>query len=249
VIAHAAHPSDELLSAYLDGELAERQVETVEDHLAACPGCRTRLDGLRRVVRALGRLERAAPPQVLQQRVERRVALAGRQAGFLERLEDGLRGLSLESPMVVTFAVVLTLVTMVYVVSSGVARLQGDGAPASGAARSGEPLVGTVVVRQVAGRDLVRRGDAWVEVDALGEAVRSVPLDSEAGRDLAQRHPWVARLLGEPVPGGAVAGEGTAGEGTAGAATDAAGLETAQAVIFRVDDGFVELCRSCPPAS
>lgn len=228
--AHALHVDDDLLSAYLDGELPARQTEQVEEHLAACPGCRTRLDGLRRVVGALGRLERAAPPQVLAQRVERRVALAGRQAGLFERLEGNLRGLSLDSPMVVTFAVVLALATMVYMVAHGVARQTQTGDDAT-AVRPAEPVRGSIAVTEIGGRAMVRRGDAWVEVDALGELPRAVPLDSDAGRELAGRHPWAAGLLA------------TEGDGDG----EAAGTVGAEAVIFRDGGEVVSLCRVCPP--
>lgn len=232
MIAQAIHLDDDLLSAYLDGELPERQAETVESHLTDCPGCRARLDGLRRVVHALGRLERAAPPQVLAQRVERRIALAEGQSGLFERLESNLRGLSLESPMVVTFAVVLALATMVYLVSHGVARQQGDAAAPT--AQPAEPVRGSIAVTQVDGHSLVRRGNAWVEVAALGEIARPVPLDSEAGRELAGRHPWAAGLLGLAV-------EGSAHEAMP---VDASG--DAEAVVLRDGDGVVNLCRRCP---
>jgi hypothetical protein len=223
VTARAVHFDDDLLSAFLDGELPVHEAETVESHLASCAGCRARLDGLRRVVHALGRLERAAPPQVLAQRVERRVALAERQTSLVERLESNLRGLSLESPMVVTFAIVLALATMVYLVAHGVARQQESGAPATEAPRPAEAVRGTIPVTEVGGHALVHRGNAWVEVDALGEVARPVPLDSEAGRELADRHPWAADLLSVAEDGGG-----------------------AEAVVLRDGDDVVSLCRRCP---
>jgi len=177
-------------------------------------------------VHALGRLERAAPPQVLAQRVERRIALTEGQSGLFERLEGNLRGLSLESPVVVTFAVVLALATMVYLVAHGVARQQGNGAAQT--ARPAEPVRGTIAVTEIDGHSLVRRGNSWVEVAALGEVARPVPVDGEAGRELAQRHPWAAALLGladaAPVDGGG----------------------DAEAVVLRDGDDVVSLCRRCP---
>ena len=41
----SAHAAVEHLSALIDGELEERERRRVDLHLAACPGCRARLEG------------------------------------------------------------------------------------------------------------------------------------------------------------------------------------------------------------
>ena len=46
------HLSLEILSAYLDRELIAAKTGEVEEHLAGCSKCQTRLHGLRRVVLA-----------------------------------------------------------------------------------------------------------------------------------------------------------------------------------------------------
>ena len=42
-----ACPKEELLSAHLDGELADAEREAIETHLAACPTCATTIACLR----------------------------------------------------------------------------------------------------------------------------------------------------------------------------------------------------------
>jgi predicted anti-sigma-YlaC factor YlaD len=48
----------EWMSLWLDGRLVQAEIEQVEEHVAACPDCRTALDALRHVDRLLS----AAPP-------------------------------------------------------------------------------------------------------------------------------------------------------------------------------------------
>ncbi|HEX2251975.1 MAG TPA: zf-HC2 domain-containing protein [Thermoanaerobaculia bacterium] len=191
--ARALHLENDLLSAYLDGEVPAADARALEDHLAACAGCRARLDGLRRAVGALARLERAAPPPLLAHQVERRVALEGRRAGLTERLENRLQGLTLQSPMVVAFTVVLALAVIVYLFAQGVARHEpllvpvrgapaepppaaGDPAPADpapgdaapgnalpGGAAPGEPEIRSDVPVLLGGRTFVVRDGLWHE--------------------------------------------------------------------------------------
>jgi anti-sigma factor RsiW len=51
-----------LLSEYLDGELPAPQAERVRQHLAECPRCAERWNGLRRTVRLVGHLGRETCP-------------------------------------------------------------------------------------------------------------------------------------------------------------------------------------------
>lgn len=66
-----SHVDDGTLHAYLDGELSPVEVERLETHIAACSGCRARLDEERALIDRAARLlgmavppgpERAAPP-------------------------------------------------------------------------------------------------------------------------------------------------------------------------------------------
>jgi len=56
------HRAGQLLSAYLDGELAAAEAAAVQEHLLDCPDCRAAFDGLRLTKRALGQLPLAEPP-------------------------------------------------------------------------------------------------------------------------------------------------------------------------------------------
>lgn len=215
---HAAHLSDELLSAYLDGELKETKAERVERHLEACSGCRARIDGLRRVVRSLARLERAAPPPVLARRVERRIALEGHGSTMLERLENRLQGLPLDSPMVATFAVVLALGVIIYAFSHHVAHHRSDVSLQMAAPEAVEGLMEEIGAVEIDGRHLERRGEAWVEAglgaagpgeaagteaagteaaetEAAGSGVEVIAFDSPEGAAVRAEHPWVEELL------------------------------------------------------
>ena len=82
------HAGAELLSAYLDGEVAREQRSGVENHLEECSLCRLQLDGLRRVAATLRRLERAAPPPVLDVLVRRRIALDEAPKGIASRWQN-----------------------------------------------------------------------------------------------------------------------------------------------------------------
>ncbi len=53
----------ELVSDYLDGELAPETGRRVEEHLAVCPACRVYVEQVRETVRTLGRLPGDALPE------------------------------------------------------------------------------------------------------------------------------------------------------------------------------------------
>lgn len=68
--------SQELLSPYLDGELAPDEHERTSAHLDGCEACRARLESYRALKHALARLPaREAPPEAVRVRIE-----AARQA-------------------------------------------------------------------------------------------------------------------------------------------------------------------------
>lgn len=193
--AYTAHLDDDLLSAYLDDELSGRKAERVEHHLEDCPSCRARLDGLSRVVRALSRVEHAAPPQVLAQRVERRVALEDRRRGVVERIEDRLRGLTLDSPLVVSFTVVLALAVIVFLFSQRVAQHRSDVSLVVTSPEAARELLEAVEVVQVGDREMVRRGTWWHEVGTLEEPFDALRADGPRGEELRRAHPWLEELL------------------------------------------------------
>jgi len=190
-----AHLDDELLSAYLDGELPPRRRESVESHLAGCGGCRARLGGLRRVVLSLSRLERVSPPPLLAQRVERRVTLFDREAGLVERLESRLQGFRLDSPLVVTFAVVLALATIVFLFSHGVANRRGDVSLRLATPEAARGLLDELEGLEIEGRWLQRDGDRWVQEGTAERAAETVAWGSERGAAVRRVHPWLDDLL------------------------------------------------------
>jgi hypothetical protein len=67
------HIRDEVLSAYLDGEIESARERSVEDHVATCEECRARLAALRGVVMELRRAPRLQPPPILAHQVRRQV--------------------------------------------------------------------------------------------------------------------------------------------------------------------------------
>ncbi len=66
------HYRDELLSAYLDGDLEQQLAREVEAHLADCPLCREALDELTAVRDAAGTLEALEPSQRTWYEIRRR---------------------------------------------------------------------------------------------------------------------------------------------------------------------------------
>jgi hypothetical protein len=71
----------ESLGAYLDGEVSDRRLRRIEEHLAACSGCRTELASLRRLSQ---RLKESAPDDIFKPTVrfvsELNLRLSGREA-------------------------------------------------------------------------------------------------------------------------------------------------------------------------
>ena len=58
----------ELVTEYLEDTLAPQERMRFEEHLGACPGCRTYLDQMRQTIRTLGRLtEETIDPRARQE--------------------------------------------------------------------------------------------------------------------------------------------------------------------------------------
>lgn len=211
--AHPGCADPELLSAYLDGELAGGELRQVEGHLAGCPACADRLAGLHRVVGSLAGLERAVPPPALGLEVARRAARARRQPYSLEQLEERLRTLGGAPPLLTGFAVVLALATLFFLIAYGVER-QGDRGTSivvldPETSREVEAVLEDrdPWTRRVASRLFERRGDRWVEASlAVGSGLEADPpvdlaigADSAEGRERLARNPGLASLLEDAV--------------------------------------------------
>lgn len=108
------HATAAQLSAYLDEELPPPQLRLVEDHLEECPDCRRQLEGLRRVVRGLRRLEDLAPPPTLGQDLVRRIRLEPQPRDLLQRLEGRIQNAPLQSTVGFTFALVFALAVILF---------------------------------------------------------------------------------------------------------------------------------------
>jgi len=59
----------ELVTAYLEHDLAPGDRERFEEHLVFCDGCSTYLEQMRATIAATGRLQRVALPAELEQRL------------------------------------------------------------------------------------------------------------------------------------------------------------------------------------
>jgi anti-sigma factor RsiW len=59
----------ELVTAYLEHDLAAAERERFEEHLVFCDGCSTYLEQMRGTIAATGRLQRVTLPAELEQRL------------------------------------------------------------------------------------------------------------------------------------------------------------------------------------
>lgn len=175
----SGHATAEGLSLYLDAALPEAERREVESHLDECFECRRRLDGLRRVVAGLGRLQTAVPPDDLAVRVRREIALRGRRGGWRRMLDGGLSDPLPGLPSMHVLALVLALAAIVYLFATGLERhgarptrivpvageTAGEAAPRRAAAAA--PANGGERLHLLGGR-FRRMGGVWVE-EGLGE--------------------------------------------------------------------------------
>ena len=196
----SSHATAEVLSAYLDQQLVEREARQLEEHLGTCPECHVRLESLRKVVQSLHNLTQIEPPLTLQATVARRIALTDESPTLLDRFEEGMSLLNRQNPILAMFGVVIALVLFIYLFSYTLhlrnERLAGtipvifQDPPAVAAA--GE----TAHQRTVAGRTLALiEEDLWVEQGVSAEAVsRVILINSAEGRAFLALHPDLSDL-------------------------------------------------------
>jgi hypothetical protein len=119
----SAHPATELLSAYLDRELADEARRAVEAHVEDCGGCRHRLEGLRRVVDHLHSVPTVRPPITMARGVESRISRAVRERQPLLRREGGVANWNLVHPAVgLGFALVVAFALILLLFSQGLSQ-------------------------------------------------------------------------------------------------------------------------------
>jgi hypothetical protein len=198
------HVSTEALSAYLDDELGRSRAEAVAAHVAACAACRSRLDGMRRLVHGLQRLEQPAPPPLLAERILQAARLAPPPAttlaGFWQRLRRLIEARGLDRPYVpalsTPLAMALALLVSVLLVEhrqawrpwyQWQAGIESRQEPefmveeAFGDAPLGMPQT----TSQVAGRVFVLTGNTWVQRGIDGGAPEArIHARSAEGRQL-----------------------------------------------------------------
>jgi anti-sigma factor (TIGR02949 family) len=80
----------ELLSAWIDGELGDKQRALVSAHLAECEDCAAGAESLRVLTSIAGSIEQVEPPASLRARIAAAVASEPFQRGILARLREAL---------------------------------------------------------------------------------------------------------------------------------------------------------------
>ena len=78
----------EKLSAYLDNELVEKELQEIKEHLASCERCRISLASLERTVTELKSLEQVEPPAWLSKKVMAQIREQHEKAGLVQRLRS-----------------------------------------------------------------------------------------------------------------------------------------------------------------
>jgi hypothetical protein len=188
----SAHAAVEQLSAWLDGELEERERRQVDLHLEACPGCRTRLEGLRAASASLASLGPLAATPSLEDGRSRPIRLAASSART--RFERWLphrpeAGLPLWWP---AFALIALIAGVGGSLGVGTAPAPDVERPvATAAALAGAP------VAIVGDRFFRREVGIWRELEN-GEAPAPVRAATpEEARALRSELPGLARLLAD----------------------------------------------------
>ncbi len=190
----SSHATAESLSAYLDRQLVEPEVERLEAHLEECQECHGRLQGLRRVVADLRQIESLDPPAELRRAVARRIALAHDREPLLDRFESALSIFNRQSTILPMLGIVIALGVFIYMFAWALERHQHTpvifGSPAA---------VGTDATtdgsRESGGRLLQLEDGVWIEDGARRDAVsRTIELDSEPGLLLVAEHPELEQL-------------------------------------------------------
>jgi hypothetical protein len=160
------------------------------------------LAALRRTVVTLQRLERAAPPPLLAEAVQRRVALApDKPRGLVERLERRLPVTPQGSPVFFTFALILCLGLVVYLFAHGVERSrQPRTALIVGKLPQAPIPTGQVVESRTLGSGTAAQSYELVDglwrqqgIEQRGADLR-VAADSDEGRELLRLHPGIEQL-------------------------------------------------------
>ena len=187
------HLSIETLSTYLDNELSSSRRLLADRHLEACSACRSRLDGLHRVVSTLSMIEPEMAPAHLKSEVQRFADLQSVGTSVRVRLERLAALTRQQPPLLAAFGVVIALTLIIFLLASGLTYFSPTGtelivAPGSTAAPE---------VLEVGARTFERTAGVWIErVWPGGEPSRRVTYDSEEFDSYRAREPELAALIG-----------------------------------------------------
>lgn len=179
-------PTDEQLSAYLDGELEASELARVELLLRQSPEAQQRLDALREVVSGLRQMDRLAPPEELAMAVSRRVVVSP-ASSWSSRLGLPRSYKSLQPSSVVLSAVVIAMAVIGMLFVQRLAQEE-----------ERDPGVGPEVY-ETQGRLFRLDGPVWIEEGTENKEARQVGSWTAEGRDLERSFPW---LLEFPQPQG-----------------------------------------------
>lgn len=195
------HATAEDLSAYLDQELEPVRLRLVETHLEECEECRQRVSGLRGVVGELRRLEHLRPPPALEQYLERRIALEPRPRGWVEGVEDRLRGLVLQPNLGFTFAMVFAFAVILYLFAGWSEKHHRSSVQILLPTTPRASLLSPV---SLANGDFERVDGVWWEMGLSGEPgkpleaeIEVVDAVGEHGKSIRESRPGIDRLLAE----------------------------------------------------
>ncbi len=209
------HADTELLSAYLDDEVALADARSLEAHLTVCEPCRVRLDGMRRTIHRLEALDRPAPPAWLAQRVSRQVAEAAARPSLWVQLRRALQQISLESRLSSALSIALTLPVLIFLLAHDVdeqeRRMSRLELPVPAAPPLLLPAAPRAIVTvteddilvttsEVAGRTFMREenGKIWVQAGLVGrEPEARVAATSPEGRALLARYEGLSDLMAD----------------------------------------------------
>ncbi len=164
----ATEPTQEQLSAYVDGELEVSARAELDAHLADCSTCQARLDGLREVVTAIRALPMETPSRTFTVPAQRR------QARSWARLGWGIPAMA---------AVVLTIFWVSHLqVGGGPTATSLNHGTAAGAAYA--PMVAPLAAPQLGGASQDSYSAARAAKVALPGQQRTVAVPGQPGRTL-----------------------------------------------------------------
>lgn len=202
------HISAEQLSAYIDSELGFVEMLEIESHCGDCRQCAARLAALHHVVNGLSRIERAAPPPYLEERIRREAHAQSRWQMVVRWLKALLAlptGATLRTALASGLGVGLSLLLVGYGM-----RVQPLGQAGKPAAPPAAREVVTVeasdeaptpypqTTSEVAGREFVWTGQTWVQRGLEGETPSAhVDTLSPVGRALLAKYEDLGFLLSD----------------------------------------------------